>query len=520
MFDFGDVRDRVTAENDVVDGDISNVPVELTVYSPEVFDTILIDLPGFIMIPEAYQSPELPEQIQKLNTAYMTDPLNILAVVSSATQDPATSMGLREAQRSDPDHNRCLGVVTKIDLMGKNKEALRRLLKNEVVPLAMGRIGIRCRTQQEQIDNTSFTDVVERERQWIEEESGMATTGECRMGVPLLRRELSRVMIARVCDQLPMIIQQLDDRIVSATHNAGFLERLSKEQNMQTVSKELETLVNQLHPAADSRRDLEENIRLKLFNTVGLVLDKSAKNAFKSRKTFEHTRPTVGKEGGAQLPQAAALLGALDYQPDKRPRNDQIEFRHNIGKFRELLIYGGEGHMDGINANAMRDTRDRGCEIGGVAAFFNHTLPGNPRRARSAWTRGLDDMIDVAVTEHHLVDACFDQFMQSLIEFADTTHGAGRKTAANAEQAELAKMYFKYLLEKIAVRIQEESLISRSSLEMVDRERRPDTLYSWPKRSVSQNLTSGCLAWIRVPSTCACSTRSGRRLMSAWSASA
>ena len=56
-------------------------------------------------------------------------------------------------------------MVTKVDLMGKNKDALQRMLANEVLPLAMGRIGIRCRTQQEQLDGVGFDEVLNRESQ-------------------------------------------------------------------------------------------------------------------------------------------------------------------------------------------------------------------------------------------------------------------------------------------------------------------------------------------------------------------
>ena len=60
-------------------------------------------------------------------------------------------------------------MVTKVDLMGKNKDALQRMLANEVLPLAMGRIGIRCRTQQEQLDGVGFDEVLNRESQVREE---------------------------------------------------------------------------------------------------------------------------------------------------------------------------------------------------------------------------------------------------------------------------------------------------------------------------------------------------------------
>ena len=153
MYNFEDVKRRIAIENEVTVGDIAAEPIELTIYSPTVYDTVMIDLPGFIAIPAADQDEDLPDQIQDLNRSYMNDPRNILTVVNSAVADPMTSMALRESMKSDPTSQRSLGIVTKVDLAGKNKDALARLLQNQILPLGMGRVGIRCRTQQEQLDN-------------------------------------------------------------------------------------------------------------------------------------------------------------------------------------------------------------------------------------------------------------------------------------------------------------------------------------------------------------------------------
>ena len=67
MYDFTEVKERIVLENDVQEGDVSPDPIQLTIYSEDVFDTILVDLPGFIMSPQAHQDPELPAQIEKLN---------------------------------------------------------------------------------------------------------------------------------------------------------------------------------------------------------------------------------------------------------------------------------------------------------------------------------------------------------------------------------------------------------------------------------------------------------------------
>ena len=44
------------------------------------------------------------------------------------TTDPATSLALREARRSDPTGARSTGIITKVDLVGDNKDSLVNLL--------------------------------------------------------------------------------------------------------------------------------------------------------------------------------------------------------------------------------------------------------------------------------------------------------------------------------------------------------------------------------------------------------
>ncbi len=407
MHDLGDIRERIEAENNVTEGDISTNPIELTIFSPDVFDTILIDLPGFIMAPERHQSQELPEQIQRMNSAYMNDPSNILAVVNSATSDPATSMALREAYRADPGGDRSLGIVTKIDLCAKNAtsaEGLLRMLRNEVLPLGLGRIGIRCRTHQEQRENIDFPTVIDRESQWIES-SGFDRDPEVRLGVPLLRRVLSETLIERVSGELPAIIRRLDAKIAKAKRNEDFLQRLASEPNMRSVAKELEFLVNQLHPSADARSDFEHELRECIGYEVETAMEEAFRSAFYKNsgdkqvwKEVPYTEPTKlvgwGAPGTPSLNvnfDPRSMLLGLKYQPGE---GDEDEWRRNLAKFRELFIFGSEANMDGVEQKELDELRSRAVEVGGCASFFRHMLPKHPRRARSHWTRRYNAALD------------------------------------------------------------------------------------------------------------------------------
>ena len=159
--DFTKVQARVAAENAVV-GEVSPEPILLTVVGEHLTPMQIIDLPGFIITPTPDQPEDLAEQISAVNKPYMNDPLSLLCVVTTGrtlfnyyliintyiytnklfcfelfslfslfflgTTDPATSLALREARRSDPTGARSTGIITKVDLVGDNKDSLVNLL--------------------------------------------------------------------------------------------------------------------------------------------------------------------------------------------------------------------------------------------------------------------------------------------------------------------------------------------------------------------------------------------------------
>lgn len=68
---------------------------------------------------------------------YVKDERNIMLTVVSATEDLATSMGLRASQMADVSGTRSMGVITKCDLP-KFKQTLIETLQNRNYPLGLG----------------------------------------------------------------------------------------------------------------------------------------------------------------------------------------------------------------------------------------------------------------------------------------------------------------------------------------------------------------------------------------------
>lgn len=121
---------------------VSNDPIDLRIYSPNVPDLTLVDLPGYIQIASMDQPPELQTKIAALCERYIQEP-NIILAVCAADVDLANSPALKASREVDPLGLRTIGVVTKMDLVAPALGA--QILKGNRYPLHLGYIGVVCK---------------------------------------------------------------------------------------------------------------------------------------------------------------------------------------------------------------------------------------------------------------------------------------------------------------------------------------------------------------------------------------
>ncbi|KAA8910522.1 P-loop containing nucleoside triphosphate hydrolase protein [Sphaerosporella brunnea] len=122
---------------------VSDDPIQLTIYSPNVPDLSLIDLPGYIQVAGEGQPTELKSKIAELCEKYIKPP-NVILAISAADVDLANSTALKASRRVDPRGERTIGVVTKMDLV--EPERGQAILKDKNYPLRLGYVGVVCRT--------------------------------------------------------------------------------------------------------------------------------------------------------------------------------------------------------------------------------------------------------------------------------------------------------------------------------------------------------------------------------------
>uniref|UniRef100_A0A3Q3S0I1 Dynamin-1-like protein n=1 Tax=Mastacembelus armatus TaxID=205130 RepID=A0A3Q3S0I1_9TELE len=142
--DFQEICCEIEAETKRSSGDnkgISPEPIYLKIFSPNVLNLTLVDLPGITKVPVGDQPEDIEAQVQEMILSFISNPNSLILAVSPANSDLATSDALKLAREVDPDGRRTLLVISKLDLMDAGTDALEVLL-GRVIPVRLGIIGV------------------------------------------------------------------------------------------------------------------------------------------------------------------------------------------------------------------------------------------------------------------------------------------------------------------------------------------------------------------------------------------
>ncbi|XP_047004561.1 dynamin-1-like protein [Schistocerca americana] len=210
--DFGEIRKEIDRETDKVAGTgkgISAEPIVLKIFSPNVVDLTLVDLPGLTKVPLDDQPVDIEHQIRELVLSYISNPNSIILAVVTANTDMATNESLKLAKECDPDGRRTLAVVTKLDLMDAGTDATD-ILCGRVIPVKLGIIGVVNRSQKDIIDKKTVSDSLKDEAKFLQRNYPALAD---RNGTPYLARKLSKMLMLHIRDCLPDLKARVNSMI-------------------------------------------------------------------------------------------------------------------------------------------------------------------------------------------------------------------------------------------------------------------------------------------------------------------
>lgn len=188
---------------------VSPKPIELRIYSPNIPDLTLIDLPGYIQITSKNQPGSLKEKISELCEKYIQEP-NIILAVCAADVDLANSEALRSSRKVDPLGLRTIGVITKMDLVEPERGVA--ILRNQDYPLHLGYIGVVCKAPSGANKDNMTQAVIKSEDAYFRSSYQFSQRGIA-VGTGTLRRKLMDVLEENMGSNLGSIIRAVQKEL-------------------------------------------------------------------------------------------------------------------------------------------------------------------------------------------------------------------------------------------------------------------------------------------------------------------
>lgn len=218
FYDFNKIRDEISKETEAKVGrnaGISPAPINLRIYSPNVLTLTLVDLPGLTRVPVGDQPRDIERQIRDMIVKYIAKSNAIILAVTAANIDLANSDGLKLAREVDPEGQRTIGVLTKVDLMDEGTDVVD-ILAGRIIPLRMGYVPVVNRGQRDIDNKKPIQAALEAERAFFENHKAYRNKSSY-CGTPYLARKLNLILMMHIKQTLPDIKARISSSLQKYT---------------------------------------------------------------------------------------------------------------------------------------------------------------------------------------------------------------------------------------------------------------------------------------------------------------
>ncbi|CAH1721407.1 unnamed protein product [Chironomus riparius] len=284
FMDFAEIRKEIEDETDRVTGSnkgISNIPINLRVYSPHVLNLTLIDLPGLTKVPIGDQPVDIEQQIKSMIFQFIKKETCLILAVTPANTDLANSDALKLAKEVDPQGIRTIGVITKLDLMDEGTDA-RDVLENRLLPLRRGYIGVVNRSQKDIEGRKDITLAMQSERKFFLSHPSYRHMAD-KMGTPYLQKTLNQQLTNHIRDTLPALRDKMQKQMLTLEKDVEQFKHF-RPDDPSIKTKAMLQMIQQLQ--SDFERTIEGS-GSALVNTNELSGGAKINRIFHERLRFE-----------------------------------------------------------------------------------------------------------------------------------------------------------------------------------------------------------------------------------------
>jgi len=197
---------------------ITDKPIYLRIYSPNIPNLSLVDLPGLTMVActDKGQPKDIKDKIRTLLHSYIDNPETIILAVMPARTDIEADIALDLIKECDSEGKRTIGVLTKLDLMNEGTD-VTNYLENRVskdLQLKLGYYGIKNRSKME-MSSMNVLDGLKAEYEFFKNHRIYSNNKyKDNLGIPSLCKNLSSVLVKSLKRNLPTILEKINSELI------------------------------------------------------------------------------------------------------------------------------------------------------------------------------------------------------------------------------------------------------------------------------------------------------------------
>jgi hypothetical protein len=424
-----DAKEEISRQN--INSHIKRV--EVTIKSPSVYNSYLIDLPGLFVISEN-NDPDFPKKIKQISIDHINDVNSIPVIVHSAPADPATNQALQLINRFNK-REESFGIITKTDMVKNQGRALiEKMLAGSLHKLKYGYCAVVLRSDKDTENNMTIEEKIKKENEFFEKYTDIRPAG-----VETMRQQISKIQFEKIKTNIPQLVANIDEEIKKLSSGVSFLDAVISGKHT-TLTFKLKNVIEKLVGSSLERAEFEENLKNEFRQVI---------ETFKVDEKKEAVRTT-----------AVIDRGICSYQEKNKLPFDK--FDNDV--FKNLFSYGATSVF--ISRDNVADAHQIESLIGSAIPAFDFVIDDPSGRKRLKWNQNLVNYCDNLLGSGFIENTVYKITEKLLLKYILISNTNG--SSANPEEK-----FVEYLIKQISSEVYE-SKIKYSITAMINLEKRPN----------------------------------------------
>ncbi|KAI9787328.1 MAG: vacuolar protein sorting-associated protein 1 [Peltula sp. TS41687] len=291
FYDFNKIREEIVRETEAKTGrnaGISPAPINLRIYSPNVLTLTLVDLPGLTKVPVGDQPKDIERQIREMVLKQISKSNAIVLAVTAANTDLANSDGLNLAREVDPEGQRTIGVLTKVDLMDPGTDVVD-ILAGRIIPLRLGYVPVVNRGQRDIDTKRTISYALEHEKNFFENHKAYRNKSSY-CGTPYLARKLNLILMMHIKQTLPDIKARIASSLQKYSAELSQLGESMLGDSTNIVLNIIMEFCNEWRTVLDGKNQELPRIELSGGARISFVFHEIYANGVKAVDPFDEVK--------------------------------------------------------------------------------------------------------------------------------------------------------------------------------------------------------------------------------------